>query len=141
VANLYTKSSGSTGALGYENPAFKISIVAPNDSLQQKQGVPRKNPNTDFQDNIEVGNVITALVGKKKVVGKISRIFKNDENDTVYVELTTNTGSKYKVDSSRIRATDADVDQVPDNLARNISSDGMFAESRFLSFTAFTTLI
>jgi hypothetical protein len=137
MASLYNKSFGSTGALGYENPAFKISIIAPNDDLQQKQGVPRSNPNTDFQDNVEVGTVVTATIDKKSFVGKISRIFKNDENDTVYVEIVSNTGKKFKIDSSRIRAVDTAIDEVPDNLAQNISTNGIFQENRFMSFDNF----
>lgn len=136
---LYNKSFGTTSALGYENPAFKISIVSPNDSLQQPQGVPRPNPNTDFQDNIEIGNIISAKIGKKKVVGKISKIVKNSENDTVYVEIMTNSGRKFKVDSSRISPVDTATDNVPDNVASNISTSGIFAESRFLSFETFSS--
>lgn len=137
MASLYNKSFGSTGALGYENPAFKISIVSPNDELQQKQGTPRENPNTDFLDNVEVGSVVTAFIGKESVVGKISRIIKNNENDVLFVEIKLNSGKKFKVDASRIQATDPTSDNVPDNLANQVSSNGMFNENKFISFEKF----
>ena len=85
------------------------------------------------------GNIISAKIGKKKVVGKISKIVKNSENDTVYVEIMTNSGRKFKVDSSRISPVDTATDNVPDNVASNISTSGIFAESRFLSFETFSS--
>jgi preprotein translocase subunit YajC len=140
MGSLYIKSFGSTGALGYENPAFKIKIVSPNDDLQQKQGVPRRNPRTDFLDNLEVGDVVSAVVGKETIVGKISKMKKNGENDVVMVEVVTNDGKKVKVDATRIRATDPVADDVPDNLAANLSTNGIFQESRVLSFQEFISL-
>lgn len=137
---LYVKSFGSTGALGYENPAFKIRIVSPNDDLQQKQGAPRGNPQNDFLDNLEVGDIVSAIVGKETVVGKISKMKKNGENDIVMVEVTTNSGKKIKVDATRIRSTNPIADDVPDNLAVNLSTNGIFQESRILSFQEFIKL-
>ena len=141
MSSLYNNSFGSAGGLGYENPAFRIRIVSPNDALQQKQGVLRSNPNNDFKDNIEVGSVVSARINRKDVVGKVSRIFKNDENDTVFVEVTLNSGKKFKIDSTRIRSTDPALDQVPDNIATNISTHGMFAENRIYSFQEFISKI
>jgi hypothetical protein len=141
MASLYNKSFGTTGALGYENPAFKISIVSPNDELQQKQGNPRPNPAGDYQDNLEVGSVVSFTIGKIQVVGKISRIFKNAENDTVFVEVKTNSGKKYKVDSSRVNSKSPAFDNVPDNVATNLSTSGIFAEGRFHSFDKFAETI
>lgn len=141
MSSLYNNSFGSAGGLGYENPAFRIRIVSPNDALQQKQGAPRSNPADDNGDNVEVGSVVSARIGKKDIVGKISRIFKNDENDTVFVEVTLNSGKKYKIDSTRIRSTDPALDQVPDNMATNISTHGIFAEARIYSFQEFISAI
>jgi hypothetical protein len=140
MANLYTKSFGSSGALGYENPAFKISIVAPNDQVQQKQGNPRPNPSNDFLDNVEVGSVVAAKVGKRNIVGRISQVFKNNENDIVYVEITIPSGKTFKVDASRVRDTNPDVDQVPDYMDYHLSSNGMFKESTVLKFKEFSAL-
>lgn len=141
MSSLYNKSFGTARALGYENPAFKISIVSPNDDLQQKQGIPRPNAGDDFMDNVEVGTVVSANIGKKNIVGKISRIFKNDENDTVFVEITLNSGKKYKVDSTRIRTTDPALDNVPDNVKTNFSTPGIFMENRLMSFEEFDSSI
>lgn len=140
MGSLYIKSFGSTGALGYENPAFKIKIVSPNDDLQQRQGAPRSNPSTDFLDNLEVGDVVTAKVGKEDVVGKISKMKKNGQNDVVLVDIMTNDGKKFTVDATRIRSTDPVQDDVPDNLAANLSTNGIFQESKILSFQQFINL-
>jgi len=137
MANLHSKSFGTTGALGYENPAFKIRIVSPDDSVQQKQGAPRPNPGEDFLDNVEVGSVVAASIGKKSVVGKISRIFKNSENDVVFVEIALPSGKKFKVDATSVRATNPDVDRIPDYMDYNLSTTGMFKESKLFSFQDF----
>jgi hypothetical protein len=141
MSSLYNKSFGTARSLGYENPAFKISIVSPNDDLQQKQGIPRPNAADGYQDNLEVGSVVSAQVGKRNVVGKISRIFKNDENDTVFVEIVLNSGKKFKVDSTRIRDTNPALDNVPDNIATNLFANGIFAESRFYNFSEFSSTL
>ena len=129
--------------MGYYNPAFKIKIVNPSDTMQQPESSHRENPADDFLDNLVIGQKIVAIVGKRKDKGKIARIFKNTENEGVYVQLVTADGKKYKVDGSRISLNprgDTGDDQSREDLEKVTSSPAFFAESRILSFDEFCKL-
>jgi hypothetical protein len=133
AASLFGASSPGHSSLGYYNPAFKIRIVNPSDSLQQPAIPGRENPQDDLLDNLYVGQRIVAQIGNRKVSGKISRIFKNTDNEGIFVNMTTKDGKTYKVDGSRISIGDSG--STGDNQARvdqerAISSPAFFAESR-----------
>jgi hypothetical protein len=139
MAGLYNSSAGHS-SLGYENPAFKIQIVNPNDDLQQSESPGRKNPNDDLLDNLVVGQRIVARIGKRKIIGKVTRVYRNAENDGIYVSLTTKDGKTYKVDGSRISTTaagDSDDQVMKMDMEKPVSSPGLFAESKLLSFEQF----
>lgn len=131
---------GGGGALGYENPAFKIKIVAPNDALQQRQGRPRPNPANSIGDNLREGQPVTARIAGEEIAGIISAIHKNGENDVTFVEIKDNKGNVHKVDISRLGSADKYDEDIPDNLSAATSSPAVFAESRFLSFPEFSNL-
>jgi hypothetical protein len=139
MAGLYNSSAGHT-SLGYQNPAFKIQIVKPNDDLQQAKSPGRNNPSDDLLDNIVVGQRIVARIGKRKVTGRVSRVFRNAENDGIYVSMVTRDGKTYKVDGSRISITafgerDDEVSKADPESA--VSSPGLFAESKLMNFEEF----
>jgi hypothetical protein len=132
AASLFGASNPGHSSLGYYNPAFKIRIVNPSDSLQQPSIPGRENPQDDWLDNLCVGQRIVAHIGNRKVTGKISRIFKNTDNEGVFVEMITKEGKRYKVDGSRISIKDSG--NTGDNQARvdqdrAISSPAFFAEN------------
>jgi hypothetical protein len=138
MASLYGISTSSPAqSMSYENPAFKIQIVKPNDSLQQPKGDPRSNPSNDYLDNVEIGEVVSCMIGKKTIIGKVSKIIKNSEGDGIIAEIVTKDGEKFKVNGSAISV--ANPSDVPDDIRQNISSPGILAEkSRFMTFEAFT---
>lgn len=139
MAGLYNSSAGHS-SLGYENPAFKLQIVKPNDDLQQPESPGRENPNDDLLDNLVVGQRIVARIGKRKIIGKVTRVFRNAENDGIYVSLVTKDGKSYKVDGSRISTTapgDSDDQVMKMDMEAPVSSPGLFAESKIMSFQQF----
>jgi hypothetical protein len=139
MASLYSSSAGHA-SLGYENPAFKLQIVKPNDDLQPPESAGRNNPVDDLLDNLVVGQRIVARIGKRKIIGKVTRVYRNAENDGIYVSLVTKEGKAYKVDGSRIATTamgDSDDRVMKMDMEKPESSPGLFAESKLLSFEQF----
>jgi len=135
-----SKSSGSLlPGRGLINPAFVIKIVPATDELQQKQTYSRENPTNDYLDNLKVGQRVEATKGKEKVVGKVERIIKNSQGDGIYVIIRDSSGKEHKIEGSNITAlssTDPGYDR-----ERNVSSPGLFNETKFLSFNDFTSKI
>lgn len=135
LANVST--GGGHSSMGYYNPAFKLKIVAANNDMQQPQSQPRDNPSDDFLDNLAVGQSVTAKIGNRKVTGKITRIFRNAENEGIFAQIITRDGKSYKVDGSRITLGASDPQDevsIPDKAT---STPGVFAESKLLSFSQF----
>jgi hypothetical protein len=123
-------------SLGYQNPAFKIKIVTPNDRMQQKESQPRRNPTDDAGDNLREGDPVSAKVGKKHIEGTIYAIHKNDQNDVIFVEIKDGRGTIHKVDASRISSGGVE-NELPNSTSQGISTPGVFSESRFFSFDTF----
>lgn len=132
-------SLNTTASLGYENPAFKIKIVPPNDNLQQKRGHPRPNPSDDAGDNIKEGDPITAKVGERRVTGTVYSVEKNDQGDVIFIEIRDLDGNLHKVDISRIRAAGVTSDDNPNSVQQGASSPGIFAESKFSDYETFVS--
>jgi hypothetical protein len=128
----------STGALlpgrGLINPAFVIKIVPATDDLQQQPSTGRDNPNNDYLDNLKVGTEVLATIGKRKVVGKIQRIIKNELGDGIYAIITDSTGKTHKVEGSRLQLTKSGPND--SDYVRATSSPALLAE-KFMSFTSF----
>ena len=128
----------STGALlpgrGLLNPAFVIKIVPATDDLQQRPSSGRDNPNNDYLDNLKVGTEVVADIGKRKVVGKIQRIIKNELGDGIYAIIADSTGKTHKVEGSRLQLTKSGPND--SDYFRSTSSPALLAE-KFMSFTSF----
>lgn len=122
-------STGGHSSMGYENPAFKIRIVAPNDSLQPPRG-------TKEQMGLSVGDEITVLFKKRNITGKISHIKKaRDGKSILFITIVTNSGKKYHVNY-----TQANVVNLSNGEEQEISSPAVFAESKLLDFKQFHKL-
>jgi hypothetical protein len=129
------QTSSPSGYLGYINPAFKIRIVSPNDSLQQKPSNGRNNPADDILANLHVDDTVTAKIDDREVTGKVQRIFKNSENEIIYVKIVTQSGKIHKVDASSIHPNSPPRAEISRD--RNISSPAFFSEHKLLSYTDF----
>ena len=140
MASLFGASSPGHSSMGYYNPAFKIRIVNPSDSLQQQESPGRPNQKDDFIDNLAVGQRVMARIGNRKVKGKIVRIFRNDENEGVFAEIMTKDGKTHKIDGSRLYTSsmnDGPDGQPNEDQERAISSPAMFAEGHIMTFESF----
>ncbi len=128
----------STGALlpgrGLINPAFVIKIVPATDDLQQQPSTGRDNPSNDYLDNLKVGTEVMATIGKKKIVGKIQRIIKNELGDGIFAIIADSTGKTHKVEGSRLQLTKSGPND--SDYLRSTSSPALLAE-KFLSFQSF----
>lgn len=132
------KSSGSLlPGRGLINPAFVIKIVPATDNLQQQPSTGRENPDNDYLDNLKVGTEVKAEVGKKTVVGRVERIIKNEMGDGIYAVIADSRGKKHKVEGTRIKAVSSN--DLTDDRERLVSSPGLFNESKFLSFSEFSS--
>jgi len=121
-------STGGSVSMGYENPAFRIRIVAPNDALQPPRG-------TNRQMGVTMGSPMSAIIDNVEITGKIIDIIKTkDGKDILYVIIVTGDGKRHKVDKSILDKT-----STPFNIDATIktSTPGIFAESRILSFENF----
>jgi hypothetical protein len=129
----------STGSLlpgrGLINPAFVIKIVPATDDLQQQPSTGRDNPNNDYLDNLKVGTEVAATIGKRKVVGKIQRIIKNELGDGIFAIIADSTGKTYKVEGSRLELTKSGPND--SDYIRSTSSPALLAENRLMSFKDF----
>lgn len=129
----------TTGSLlpgrGLLNPAFVIKIVPATDDLQQQPSTGRDNPNNDYLDNLKVGTEVMATIGKRKVIGKIQRIIKNELGDGIYAIIADSTGKTYKVEGSRLQLTKSGPND--SEYIRSTSSPALLAEAKFLSFESF----
>lgn len=128
----------STGALlpgrGLINPAFVIKIVPATDDLQQQRSSGRDNPNNDYLDNLKVGTEVMATIGKKKIVGKIQRIIKNELGDGIFAIIADSTGKTHKIEGSRLQLTSPGPNS--DDQLKSASSPALLAE-KFMSFDIF----
>jgi hypothetical protein len=128
----------STGALlpgrGLINPAFVIKIVPATDDLQQQRSSGRNNPNNDYLDNLKVGMEVMAMVGKKRIVGKIQRIIKNELGDGIFAIISDSTGKTRKIEGSRLQLTASG--PTTDDKLKASSSPALLAE-KFMSFHIF----
>jgi hypothetical protein len=128
----------STGALlpgrGLINPAFVIKIVPATDDLQQQPSTGRDNPSNDYLDNLKVGTEVMATIGKKKIVGKIQRIIKNELGDGIFAIIADSTGKTHKIEGSRLQLTKSGPND--SDYLRSTSSPALLAE-KFLSFQSF----
>lgn len=131
-------SGNASSSLGYENPAFKIKIVAPTDTLQQKESQPRRNPAEDSGDNIKEGDPVSAKIGERQVTGTVYAVHKNDQNDVIFVEIKDEEGKVHKVDASRVRSSGS-FNDMPDSVRQSASTPGVFSESKFCSYDNFST--
>ena len=133
------KSSGTSAMLpgrGLINPAFVIKIVPATDDLQQKPSSGRENPSNDYLDNLKVGNLVSAKIGNKTIIGSVERIIKSELGDGVYIMIIDDRGKIHKVEASQITKVNTALDNSDKD--RLVSSPGIFNESRFLSFSQFS---
>ena len=132
LGSINKSFNGGKGA-GFQNPVFKISAVNPTDDLQQPRGAPRENPSDNAFSNIEIGHMVSCKKGKTIVSGKVSKLYKNDENDVIYIEFMTSSGEKIKIDVSRLY--DASDGNIPDDMSQ--VSTSVSNESVILKFNEF----
>lgn len=111
--------------MGYDNPAFKIHIISPNDSLQPPRGTKRHM-------NIAIGDSVSFRHGDIEVYGKISgwKLTRNGES-ILFVYIVTEKGKKYRVSMTDLVSKNSNLD------TDNTSSPGIFAESILLDFKQF----
>ena len=133
MPSLSNISGGGHTSLGYYNPAFKIKIVAATDDMQQQASGGRNNQSDDFLDNLALGTHVTANIGKKKIAGTVTKIFRNTENESIFAQIITKDGKTYKVDGSRIEIGNNSQSPHDDSAT---STPG-FRESKTLSFSQF----
>lgn len=131
--DLAYSSGGILPGRGLINPAFVIKIVPATDDMQEQPTNGRKNPNTDFLDNLETGASVEARVGKYVISGRVQRIIKNSLGDSTYVVIRDENGKIHKIVSTLITPTE--IDFIPGK-ERLSSSPAVFNES-FMSFSAF----
>ena len=127
------KSGASMPGRGLINPAFVIKIIPATDALQQKNSAPRNNPSNDLLDGISVGDEILAKIKGEKITGRVQRIIKNEEGDSIYVSIIDSEGKTRKIEGSRIQKISNNSNI---NSDQAISSPAMFSES-LLSFNEF----
>lgn len=117
-------------SMGYENPAFKIRIVSPNDSLQPPRG-------TKEQMGIAIGDVISAKIKGTVIDGKVISVKKTRDGKSVqFVTIVTQNDKRYRVNVTQISMFN-NVNTGGEE--QRTSSPAVFAESKLLSFKQFLT--
>jgi hypothetical protein len=135
MAYLAKTTGANLPGRGLINPAFIIKIVPATDNLQQQPSTGRDNPKDDYLDNLAVGSEVQARIGKRKVMGTVQRILKNELGDGVFVIIADDRGKTHKVEGSRI--SKVSMPNVDDDKARLTSSPALFNESKFMSYDDF----
>jgi len=119
--------TGGHVSMGYNNPAFKIRIVAYDTSIQQPRG-------TDKMMGLSLNSTIDVNIDNKVVTGTVSKIVKNKAGDGIlFIELTTKNGKKIRVDYSRLLQST----KFPHIENDNVSTPGVIAEHRILRYDEF----
>lgn len=121
---------------GLINPAFVIKIVPATDNMQQNTSTGRDNPNDDYLDNLKVGTKVQADLNRRKIVGTVERILKNELGDGVFVEIRTRSGKIVKVEGSRIKPII--VSSTDNTVGKAMSADALFNESKIMDFETFS---
>ena len=136
--SILAKSAGSImPGRGLINPAFVIKIVPATDDMQQPKSNGRPNPSNDYLDKYDIGDEIRAKVDDEVVSGKVTRIIKNSEGDGVYALITSQDGKTHKIEGSQILDVGEPASNSDDYLT---SSPGIFNETKFMSFSEFSSL-
>lgn len=83
---------------------FVIKMLAPNNSFSQRTTyIKRDDPELG---EITINSIVTASIGKRKkrkIVGRVMRILRNEDGENNFVEILGNDGKVHKVDYTRIK--------------------------------------
>lgn len=138
--NLFQQggNGGFSPGRGLINPAFRITLVSPNDDMQQKRAGGRPNPNADVLDNLAISTTINWKHKGKTIQGKVQRLIKNEEGDVSYVIAKSEDGRSHKIEASRVQM--AETNSTPESEYEPTSTHAYFNES-ILTFEQFLSTL
>jgi hypothetical protein len=90
--------------LAYENPMMKISIINPDDALEEPTSGDGPDTANDYADKFQIGDVISGQVAGdndgEPVQGSVQQIIRNKNGDGMLILIQDEEGNRLHIDAS-----------------------------------------